>query len=140
MLKYVEECRKSYVRGNEVEYVKCILRGIKDHEDQEKVVRRATKALLKLSKNPECFVSRGDILSRAGFEHYNGPSSGLWPWLEKNADVIEKAKDCRAYRVRKEFRLAMAQVRISVKSATGLAPKQPSSRSNRPSLGGLGGI
>lgn len=119
MLKYVEECRKSYVRGNEVEYVKCVLRGIKAHEDQEKVVRRATKALLELSKDPECFVSRGDILSRAGFERYNGPSSGLWPWLERNADVIEKAKDCRAYGVRKEFRLAMAQVRPAIEQGLG---------------------
>jgi hypothetical protein len=114
MLKYVEECKKSNVRGNKIEYVKCVLRGIKDNENKEKVVRRATKALLELSKDPECFVSRGDILSQAGFKRYNGPSSGLWPWLEKNADVIEKAKDSRAYRVRKEFRLAMAQVRPAI--------------------------
>ena len=111
MLKYVKDCKMKYVRGSEVEYVKCVLLGICDCQRDEKVVIRATKALLELSKEQgrDRFISRKDIVSRAGFERYKGPgSAGLWPWLKKNADVVEKEEG--RYRIRNEFYSAIEQV------------------------------
>ncbi|HAS28421.1 MAG TPA: hypothetical protein DCR59_04590 [Dehalococcoidia bacterium] len=103
MLVYVKHCKEKYTKGNEDAYIRCLLSGIKRNEGEEKVVRRATKAILDLSRQQgrDAFISITDILSRAGFERYRG--SGLWPWLKKNADVIEKYEGCRAYRIKKEF-------------------------------------
>jgi len=111
MLEYVKDCKMKYVRGNEVEYVKCVFSGICNHQRDEEVVKRATKALLELSKEQgrDRFTSRKAILSRAGFERYKGPNSGLWPWLKKNADVIEQEEGRRRYRIRNEFYLAIEQ-------------------------------
>ena len=105
MLEYVKRCRSKYTKGNEAEYIRCLLSGIIGNEGNEKVVRRATKAMLELNveQGHDCFISRKDIFSRARFERYHGPGSGLWPWLEENADVIEKAQGRRAYRIKNEF-------------------------------------
>jgi len=50
MPKYTEDCKRKYVRGKDVEYVKCVLSGIKKYEDDRKVLRRAMKALLEISE------------------------------------------------------------------------------------------
>ena len=48
MLEYVKRCKNKYAKGNEAKYIRCLLSGIIEHEDNEKVVRRATKAMLEL--------------------------------------------------------------------------------------------
>lgn len=103
MLSYVAECRQTYIKGNEVEYVECVIKGAMKHERNEKVVRRGTKALLQLSKaqGRDAFISRKQINLQAGFKHYH--RTGLYVWLKGEADVVEKAKGQTAYRIRDEF-------------------------------------
>ena len=113
MRKYVEECKRSYVRGREVQYVECVFSGARNNARNKKLVERATKALLDLSKKrgQDAFIPIQDLRAQAGFvgEEYE-KGSGLWPWLSHHADVVEKAEGRRAYRIKKEFYSAFEQL------------------------------
>jgi hypothetical protein len=118
LLKFVEDCRAAYDKsGDKYSYVRCVLIGaVKfarrrhlDGEHDRDIVWRATKALVESSGENEAsdqWVTRSDIRSHAGFKYYRG--SGLWPWRESQANVVERMQGL--FRIRREFRDAMNRV------------------------------
>lgn len=50
MLKYIGECKKKYVKGNEIGYVTCVYSGVKKHAGRERLAERGIKAMLQLAQ------------------------------------------------------------------------------------------
>jgi len=88
MLVYVEICKAKYVKGKEVDYAKCVLAGIIANERKDRIVVRATEALLDLTKQGNCPVLCEHILNRTQFERYGAGKCGLWPWMY--AEIVDK--------------------------------------------------
>ncbi|MDA1219484.1 MAG: hypothetical protein O2909_08580, partial [Chloroflexi bacterium] len=95
MLEYVRKCKVSYDKdGTACDYVRCVLRGAELAARCEHVVKKCTKAIVKLSKKEGVhgkFFTREEIREMAGFtpeDRYKG--TGLWPWFCNQADVIEQ--------------------------------------------------
>jgi hypothetical protein len=105
MLEYVRKCKEAYEAGKcpKVEFIKCVYDGAVSHARDKNIVKLGTKALrdLSLKYGRYGYIPIEDIAKQAGFKQYRG--SGLWPWREKNADVVEQEKGHRAYRIKKEF-------------------------------------
>ena len=111
MLRYVERCLMAYrAGGSRLEYCRCVLSEAEQNARGKKgLVRRGTQALFELSKQHgrDRFIPIDDIRSHSGIRKNQTPTAGLWPWLDKQADVIEQEKGLRAYRINTEFYEAM---------------------------------
>ncbi len=102
--KYVTECWNRYQSGDSPEeYVRCVLETAEVRARGENLVRKATQALVELSrkKSPDEFVTLREICEHAGIRKVT--STGLWDWYQKPADVIEKKTRARAYKIKPEF-------------------------------------
>ena len=82
----------------------------RNKERDKKEVYNGTKALVELSqqKGKTAFIRVDDVKNRAGITK-SGGSGGLWPWLGKEANVVEEQTRPKAYKIRKEFWDAMLQ-------------------------------
>lgn len=129
MRKYVRECLQKHPPDRfPVGFVQCVFDGAQDEARDKELVSKATKALVELSreKGPEVFIPLEQIRQRAGITR----TVGLWPWLGKEAGVVEQEQpEVRAYRIKNKFYDAMLA----------LVPT-PSPVANRPGLLSLQGL
>ncbi len=112
MREYIRRCREAYYAGgSELEYIQCVLLESEDPARQD-LVRRGTKALLNLSykQGRDKFIPIHSIRLHSGIRKGQSATAGLWPWLERHADVIEREKSQGSYRIKSEFFEAMEQV------------------------------
>jgi hypothetical protein len=112
MREYIKRCREAYCAGgSELEYVQGVLSESEDPARQD-LVRRGTKVLLELSKvqGRDKFISIHSVRLLSGIRKGQSKTAGLWPWLERNADVIEREEGQGAYRIKNEFYDAMVEV------------------------------
>ena len=112
MREYIRRCREAYYAGgSELEYVQRVLSESEDPARQD-LVRRGTKVLIDLSKEQgrDKFIAIHSIRLLSGIRKGQSKTAGLWPWLERHADVIEREEGRAAYRVKNEFYDAMQQV------------------------------
>jgi len=112
MRGYIRRCREAYsAGGSKLEYIQCVLSESEDPARQD-LVRQGTKALVDLSneQGQDKFISIHGIRLLSGIRKVHSATAGLWPWLERHADVIEKEEGQGAYRIKIEFYDAMEQV------------------------------
>ena len=117
MREYVRNCRDAYRAGGSAEeYVRCIFREALKREREEKLVMRGTWALVELSgrRGANDYIPANAIKEFAGIRGTGkggrSASGGLWPWLEREANVVEEQSVTKAYRIRREFYQAMQQL------------------------------
>ena len=115
MRKYVKEHWQHYLAGLfdlRLKYVRSILEGAEREADEEHLVLNGTEALVKLSleREPGEFIPIEEIYARSGIEERQSKSAGLWPWLEREAKVVEKGRGSRVFRIRSEFWEAMVRL------------------------------
>ena len=111
MLNYVKKAIEKYQAGGSVEHEKfvlCVWNGIRKYANDKHVVERGTKALVELSADkPDALIPVSCVQERArthGFAY-----GGLWPWLDDNADVVEREPGS-GIRIRCKFRKAMRKL------------------------------
>jgi hypothetical protein len=112
MREYIRRCKEAYrAGGSELEYVQRVLSESEDPARQA-LVRRGTKVLIDLSKSQgrDKFISIHSVRLLSGIRKGQSKTAGLWPWLERHADVIERGKGQGAYRIKREFYDAMEEV------------------------------
>ena len=77
--------------------------------DREYVVKKATKALINLTRDRrerglDTPIPLKDIQQHAGILG----TTGIWPWIKKNgADVVRKEPGLQAFKIRDEYCIAM---------------------------------
>lgn len=81
---YVEECKKKYVKGDEMGYVECVYSGVKNHAREEKLAERGMKALLHLAqkRGASTPITVDELSNQSGIDPSQTPTRGLWPWLQ----------------------------------------------------------
>ena len=112
MRGYIRGCREAFsAGGSTLEYIQCVLSESEDLARQG-LVRQGTKALVDLSNEQgrDKFISIHSIRLLSGIRKVQSATAGLWPWLERHADVIEKEEGHGAYRIKSEFYDAMEQI------------------------------
>ena len=112
MREYIRACREAYrAGGTELEYVQGVLSEFEDPARQD-LVRRGTKVLIDLSKSRgrDKFIPIHSVRLLSGIRKGESKTAGLWPWLERHADVIEKEEGQGAYRIKREFYDVMEEV------------------------------
>src|ERR687892_1891301 len=112
MREYIKRCKEAYCAGSsELEYVQRVLSESEDLARQD-LVRRGSKALIDLSKaeGRDEFIPIHRVRLLSGIRKGQSKTAGLWPWLERHADVIEREKGQGAYRIKREYYDAMEEV------------------------------
>lgn len=112
MREYIRRCKEAYsTGGSKIEYVRHVLLEFEDPGRRE-LVWRGTKALIDLSRDQRRgkFIPMHSIRLLSGVTKCQSKTAGLWPWLERHADVIEREQGEGAYRIKSEFYDAMQQV------------------------------
>jgi hypothetical protein len=112
MREYIRRCKEAYCAGgSELEYVQRVLSESEDPGRQD-LVRRGTRVLIDLSKSQgrDKFIPIHSVRLLSGIRKGQSKTAGLWPWLERHADVIEREKGQGAYRIKREFYDAMEEV------------------------------
>ena len=112
MREYIRRCREAYSAGGAgLEYIQCVLAESEDPARQD-LIRRGAKVLIKLSNEQgrDKFIPIHSIRLLSGISKGQSKTAGLWPWLERHADVIEREEGQGAYRTKSEFYDAMAEV------------------------------
>lgn len=94
-----------------MEYVQGVLSEFEDPARKD-LVRRGTKVLIDLSKERgrDKFIPIHSVRLLSGIRKGQSKSAGLWPWLERHANVVEKEEGQGAYRIKWEFYDAMKEV------------------------------
>lgn len=115
MLAYVRKAREAYdacdvkTEAVKARFLEDVINGAiaaaKKQPKQEMVVPKATKRLIKLSKESEDNRHQPSPILRKDIYPPVGIKCGLWPWLKGEADVIEKKSPRKdvAYQIKDEF-------------------------------------
>ncbi len=108
-LKYVEKCMQAGL--SDQEFVVCVFEAARKEaekrNDKKDMVFRATKAMVEISavRGIGRSVSGQELVDLT--EGSKSPTDGLWPWLEDNADVVERDRTAREFLVRPKYYKAM---------------------------------
>jgi hypothetical protein len=112
MKEYVKKCHNTFLRGLlavRLKFVQDVLFEARLHQRGDDLVWRATKALVELTSERETgeFITFEEIRKRSGIDRGQTPSTGLWPWLQHEAEVVQKMEGSRSYRISSDFVEAM---------------------------------
>lgn len=91
-----------------LEFVRCVFERARTNARDKEEVYKGTKAFVELSgtKGLSAFIRVDDVKTRAGITRKGG-SAGLWPWLARQAGVVEEQSRPKAFRIQSGFREAM---------------------------------
>jgi hypothetical protein len=81
---YVKECKKKYVKGDEMGHVACVYSGVKNHAGEEELAERGIRASLRLAqkRGPSTPITVDELSEQSGINPDQTPTLGLWPWLQ----------------------------------------------------------